>query len=114
MSDNIHSTTTEDVELWVGLSLTAGLGSQGFRALLSQVGTPDQIYGAKLADLGKVVSEKVARKINAGPDSEAAAPALEWLQQPGNHLLTLANTHYPQTLLEIQPPLSCPLCERTS
>jgi len=104
MPYSTHSTTTEDAALWVGLSLTAGLGSQGLRALLSQFGAPDQIYSAKLADLSKVVPEKVARKINAGPDSAAAAPVLKWLQQPGNHLLTLADTHYPQALLEIQDP----------
>jgi DNA processing protein len=104
MSDHAHSTTTEDAALWVGLSLIAGLGSQGLRALLSQFGAPDQIYSAKLADLSKVVPEKIARKINAGPYSAAAAPVLEWLQQPSNQLLTLADAYYPQALLEIQDP----------
>jgi len=104
MSYDAHSTTTEDAALWVGLSLTTGLGSQGLRALLSQFGAPDQIYSTKLADLSKVVPEKVARKISAGPDPSVAAPVLEWLQQPGNYLLTLADAPYPQALLEIQDP----------
>jgi DNA processing protein len=104
MSNSSHSTTTEDAALWVALSQTAGLGSQELRALLSQFGTPDQIYGAKLVDLSRVVPENVARKINSGPDSAAAAPALAWLKKPGNHLLTLADAHYPQALLEIQDP----------
>lgn len=104
MADSLHRTTPEDAALWVGLSLVGGLGGQGFRALLSNFGTPEQIYATPRSDLCRVVPETVAQRIAAGPQADAIAPALAWLQLPGNHLLTLGDAHYPQALLEIPDP----------
>lgn len=50
------------------------------------------------------MSEKIAQQINAGPNLEACTATLEWLEQSGNHLLTLADSSYPQSLLEIPDP----------
>ena len=97
-------TTPNDTALWIGLSLIPGLGSQSYRALLSRFGTPDQIYGTAYADLRQATSEKIARKINDGPDMGAIADTLTWLQAPHHHLVTLADTDYPKALLEIPDP----------
>jgi DNA processing protein len=50
------------------------------------------------------VDHTIAGRIAAGPDLGLVEPALEWLRQPGNSLVTLADTAYPRALLEIPDP----------
>ena len=94
----------EDAALWVGLSLIPGLGGQSLCALLSRFGSPDQIYQTSYNDLRGVVPDKVASAIADGPDAHAVAATLAWLDAPDNHLVTLADRHYPGSLLEITDP----------
>jgi DNA processing protein len=47
----------------------------------------------------------------AGPDPADLQAAEAWLAQPGNSLLTLADTDYPQTLLEIADPPAVLYCK---
>jgi DNA processing protein len=96
--------TLSDASLWIALSNTHGLGGQGFCQLLRAFGDPATIYAASFSQLRTVVAEPVARLINAGPDLDAIAPAMQWLQNPTNHLITLADSSYPQALLEISDP----------
>ncbi len=104
MPDQSSRTTPEDAALWISLSLIAGLGGQTLRALLSRFGTPEQIYATARSELRKAVPENVAQSISEGPQQELIAPTLAWLQQPGNHLLTLADALYPTALFEISDP----------
>ena len=94
----------EEVALWIGLSQVYGLGSQGFCQLLQNFGDPAAIFSTSYHQLLKVVSEPVARQISAGPDMGTILPTLEWLKLPENYLVTLADTIYPRTLLEIPDP----------
>ena len=103
MTVSPHASSAEAAQ-WIGLSLIAGLGSQSMRGLLAAFGTPAQILDTPLQKLTQVVPEAVARRIAEGLDADASRPALEWLQQPGNHLLTLADAAYPRLLLEIPDP----------
>lgn len=98
------ATADDDAALWVSLSLIEGLGGQGFCRLLRELGQPSAIYAASGKQLRACVSESVAKAICAGPDMNAVAPAIAWLQQPQNHLITLADSHYPQALLQISDP----------
>src|SRR5690242_8583180 len=98
------SSTTEqtsDAALWIALSQINGLGGQSFCQLLSSFGNPAAIYAASFNQLRAVVSEPIASEIIAGPDFDALAPTLDWLNQAGNHLVTLADSNYPQQLLQI-------------
>lgn len=104
MSDSAHNAPHHDAALWVGLSRVSGLGSQGFRQLLSRFGTPEQIYATPLAELQHIVPPAIAQQIAAGPDPDATAATLAWLAIPGNHLITLADPEYPRQLLEIPDP----------
>lgn len=104
MHDHTHSTTPEDAALWVALSLIDGLGGQGLCALLRQFGPPEQIFATPVASLRQVVNASVAGRIADGPDAQATAPTMAWLQDAGNHLLTLADQAYPSRLLEIPDP----------
>jgi DNA processing protein len=93
-----------DSALWISLSYIPGLGGQGFCQLLRAFGDPASIYAASFNQLHAIVSEPIARLINAGPDQDAIAPAMQWLKSPSNHLVTLADNDYPKALLEIPDP----------
>lgn len=47
----------------------------------------------------------------AEPDAALLAATRDWLDQPGNSLMTLADTDYPQTLLEIADPPAVLYCK---
>lgn len=90
--------------LWISLGSIYGLGSQAYCQLLQKFGSPANIYAASQQQLREVVSEKIASEINKGIDEAALNDTAFWLAQPGNHLITLADSEYPQALLEIADP----------
>jgi DNA processing protein len=94
---------------WIRLAGTDGVGLETARRLLGVFGLPENIFSAGLASVQKVVPERIALALTA-PVSEQTQALIDktqaWLAQPGNHVLTLADTLYPKTLLEItDPPL---------
>jgi DNA processing protein len=94
---------------WVRLANTDGVGLEAARRLLGSFGLPENIFGASHSSLQKVVPEKLALALSAAPSDQTLAlidQTLEWARQPANHVLTLADSRYPQRLLEIaDPPL---------
>lgn len=103
-SDLSPPESVSEIALWVALSQIHGLGGQGLCQLLSSFGSPTAIYAASFKQLRAVVSEAVAKVIIAGPDFDANCPALDWLKQADNHIVTLADSDYPQALLQIPDP----------
>lgn len=89
---------------WLGLALTPGLGGQSYRSLLAAFGGPEQIYAAPDSALKSCLTQPVVQRVTAGVDDAAIAPALRWLDAPGNHLVTLADSDYPPHLLQIPDP----------
>ncbi len=97
-----------DVSLkaFLALSLTRGLGGESARLLLKEFGSPDAVFAASIGSLKSVVKAEIAAEIKKGIADEAIAPAQAWLEEPGNHIVTLADSDYPQALLNIpDPPL---------
>lgn len=97
-----------DVSLkaWLALSLTRGLGGESARLLLKEFGSPDAVFAASISSLKSSVKADTAAEIKKGIADEAIAPTLTWLEDPGNHIVTLADSDYPQALLNIpDPPL---------
>jgi len=88
----------------LGLSLIPGVGGETLRHLLSEFGTPEQVYATPPGLLRKVVSKSIAQYIAQGPDQVAIEPILIWLAEPANFLVTLADNTYPKALLEIPDP----------
>lgn len=91
---------------WLRLSLTAGVGGESQRALLAAFGLPEMIFQSSAAALRAVVGEARANALlcaDAEMDARIAT-ALEWADEPGNHLLTLADADYPQALLTTPDP----------
>ncbi|CAG0986473.1 DNA processing protein DprA [Methylophilaceae bacterium] len=99
-----ESGTNQDTALWIALCSIHGLGNQGICQLLKALGEPASVFAASYAQLRSLVSETVAGKILAGPDDSLIRPALDWLKTENNHLITLADSHYPKALLEIPDP----------
>ncbi len=94
------------LKAWLALSLTHGLGGEGSRRLLKEFGSPDAVFTASISSLKSVVKADVAAEINKGISDGAIAPALVWLEDDNNHIVTLADSDYPQALLNIpDPPL---------
>lgn len=100
-SPTVH---TDEVELWIALSLIKGLGSATLCQLLKRYGSPDAVFLASRASLREIVDDNIAHAILAGVDQERITPTLKWLAQENNHLITLADSHYPKSLLEISAP----------
>ena len=93
-----------DLAAWVGVGLVPGLGPANYRSLLSAFGLPQNILGSSHAQLCKVIPVSLATAILAGDRSKEVEQALAWLEQPGNHILTLADTHYPPRLYDLPDP----------
>jgi DNA processing protein len=89
---------------WLRLGLVAELSPGGFRKLLTELSTPEAICAADRRTLSHSVSEAVAAAIARGPDAQRLDAALQWLQDPANQIVTLADDVYPRLLLEITDP----------
>jgi DNA processing protein len=94
---------------WLRLLQIPGIGNETARKLLGVFGLPTQIFCAEFSALQLHVSPRIARSI-LQTDDVATLNQIEltqnWLQQPGNFLLTLADARYPSALLTIpDPPL---------
>lgn len=97
----------DDFAHWLRLERTPGVGSATARKLLAAFGLPQNIFTASHAALREVVSERVAEALLAPLADETRAltdRTLDWAAQPGNRVLTLADTDYPKALLDIADP----------
>ena len=102
--DKQASTSSTDLALWLTLNQIPGLGNAAFCQLLAKFGTPEGIFNAKLNQLREVVNDEIAQKISKGVAVDAIAPTIKWLEKDNAHLITLADSSYPQKLLEVSNP----------
>ena len=92
---------------WLRLEQTPGVGPETARKLLAAFGMPENIFTSSYSQLVTVVSERIARHLLAEPapaTCDLIAKTTDWLAQPGNHLLSLADGAYPAALLTIPDP----------
>ncbi len=94
----------EELAAWLRLSLTPGLGGEGLRRLLSAFGDPQGVVAASRAALAHHVPDRIAAAIRGGAADDAVAATGAWLDDSANHIVTLADAHYPQQLLQIPDP----------
>jgi DNA processing protein len=94
------------LKAWLALNLTCGLGGESARRLLREFSSPEAVFAASISSLKSVVKADIAAEISKGIDDDVVVPALIWLEDPNNHIVTLADSDYPQALLNIpDPPL---------
>ncbi|MEO8003280.1 MAG: DNA-processing protein DprA [Betaproteobacteria bacterium] len=96
--------TDQEVLAWLRLGLVAELTPSGFRQLLAALGSPEAICSADRATLSRTVAQDVAAAIVRGPDASRLQAGFEWLRDPANRIVTLADAAYPRLLLEITDP----------
>jgi DNA processing protein len=93
-----------DLAAWLKLSFTPGLEGAGLRKLLAAFGDPERVLAASRAELCRHVAGTVAAAIKESARDEALAAAGDWLEEPGNHVVTLADATYPPQLLQLPDP----------
>jgi DNA processing protein len=89
---------------WLQLSLTPGLGAAAIRGMLKQFGLPHLVLARKSSELAAFAPPSVLDALHSEGTRRAIDRALAWLEQPGNALVTLADSAYPRLLLEISDP----------
>jgi len=94
------------LKAWLSLSLTRGLGGESSRRLLKEFGSPEAVFSASGSALKSIVKANIAAEITAGINEDQLTSTLVWLEDDNNHVVTLADSDYPQSLLNItDPPL---------
>ena len=74
------------------------------RKLLKAFGLPQAIFDAGPQALSDISGPALAERLLGHECSADIEAALDWAAQPGNHLLTLADADYPQSLLTSDDP----------
>ncbi len=95
---------------WLQLTLTPGLGAATIRGLLKQFGLPENVLGAKRAELARFASAETLQALDSDPVARAVERALAWSELPGNAIVALADQAYPKLLLEISDPPALLYC----
>ena len=89
---------------WLTLLHAPGIGPRTCARLLEHFGSPQAVLDAGHGAWEACGLKAVTREALARPDAVAIERDLHWLQQPGNHLLTLDDPAYPVQLREISDP----------
>ena len=93
------------------LSLIPGVGNTSLIRLLTAFGSPEAVLASGRAVLRAHLSDAQCDALLAGPDAAELEASHAWLTQPGNSLMTLADTDYPRNLLEIADPPAMLYCK---
>lgn len=103
----VDARTTEELDAWLRLAAEPGLGRAAARHLLKELGLPQHVFAATAATLARHVPREVAARLAAPAEPavrSAVQAAVELLSQPGYHLITLADAHYPASLFDTHDP----------
>jgi DNA processing protein len=94
-----------DIESWLRLGLTEGVGGSALRHLLIAFGGPAEVLAANQYALEGVVKKTIATNIfQRKVDEDKFTQTINWLKDPLNSLITLADADYPEFLLNISDP----------
>ena len=96
---------SEGLAAWLRLTLIPGIGGESQRKLLAAFGLPEAVFAAGRLAARSVIGDRADLLFDFDP-SEAVERTIEWANQPGQCILTLADEGYPKALLEIADPPS--------
>jgi DNA processing protein len=101
--------TPEDIQAWLRLLMTPGVGPATQRQLLHIWQWPTAIFESSLSDKRVHLSEALALALHQEPPE--LKPTLErtmlWLESTHCHLLTMGSDAYPASLLQTADPPVC-------
>jgi DNA processing protein len=89
---------------WLTLSQIPGLGNETLRKLLQAFGSPEAVFLASSSELNHITKPALVSAISQGINDEALLLTESWLNDPSNHILSIADAAYPQALLNISDP----------
>ena len=93
-----------ELEAWVRLSLAPGVSDENLRRLLVTFGSPEHILAATPSELSRIVPARAAAAVSAAAPVAQMRAVGVWLDDPANRIVTLADSTYPQLLLQIADP----------
>ncbi len=96
-----------ELDAWLRLKLTPGIGDASARKLLAAFGLPPTLFAQPRAALAAVVGPALAERLQAEPEGwrELCEQTRRWLAGDGRRqLLTLGDPDYPAELLQIEDP----------
>ena len=101
----------DELQAWLRLTLTPGVGLDSARKLLAAFGLPEQIFGQTTAALRQVVSATQATALQTEPAGldDLLTRTWDWLHETRDdgvraQLITLGDDRYPPTLLRLDDP----------
>jgi len=94
----------DETRCWLALEAIPGLGPEGVRRLLDAFGHPCAILAAARGQLAPLVGERLAERLTQPVADEQHGPTLDWLAQPGNHLIPITDPAYPERLRSLADP----------
>jgi DNA processing protein len=92
------------IEDWLKFTLVPGIGGATERKLLKHFGSPEAALRASPAEITALLTSSAAAAWRSGADCAAVATTLAWLEEAGNHVVTLGDPDYPPALLETADP----------
>jgi len=94
-------------EYWLALARAPGVGPVNFVRLIKHFGEPRSLFEAGLSEWQAFKIKGALLNYLQDPNWQAIEKDMQWLAQPGNHLLTLHHPDYPPLLREIHsaPPI---------
>jgi DNA processing protein len=93
----------DELAAWLRLTLIPGIGGESQRKLLAAFGLPEAIFAAGRLATRSVIGDRANLLFDFDPSDEVDRN-IAWADQPGQTILTLADSAYPQSLLEIADP----------
>ncbi len=97
-------TDPESLAGWLRLTLIPGIGGETQRKLLASFGLPETIFSTSRSSLRSVIGEKTASLLLDTRNDDLVATACAWSESSAQHIVTLSDPEYPQSLLEIPDP----------
>jgi DNA processing protein len=101
----------QELDCWLRLTLTPGIGNATARKLLSAFGLPGNVFQQSAATLRQVVSEAQAAALCTTPAelTDLLELTWRWLQEPGQgsaqrRIVVLGEPDYPASFLSIDDP----------
>lgn len=96
--------SAESLRSWLRLTLVPGIGGETQRKLLKAFGLPDAIFAASHSEVRDVIGDRLASALLETDNADLVQTACAWSTGEGQHIVTIADAAYPQTLLEIPDP----------
>jgi DNA processing protein len=100
----LDASSRDDVSAWLRLTLVPHVLLRHHRALLEAFGSPQHVLAASYAGIAELCGNEVADALAKGADPGMVDAAMRWLATEDHHLVTLADSVFPQSLLQIDEP----------